>query len=123
MSWTTLYNKHNQQALIGASSWTRTSAIRINSPLFYQLDYRGVYSHSLIRFCRLRSLWQSQLCDNLNDLSLSHTGTSMAGLAWFEHTTSHLLWGGALPIELKAYIFVHFEFWIGQNALLLVTHP
>lgn len=44
----TIIRRNLMQHIIGALSWTRTSAIRINSPLFYRLDYKGmVAEHEL----------------------------------------------------------------------------
>ena len=34
----------NVSTMFGSPSWTRTSDIRINSPVFYQLNYQGINS-------------------------------------------------------------------------------
>ncbi len=34
--------EQEEENLIGSSDWTRTSDIRINSPPFYRLNYRGI---------------------------------------------------------------------------------
>ena len=69
-------NPHNKKN--GSSNWTRTSDIRINSPSFYRLNYRGIIigPGDTIWTCDIllpkQALYQAEL--HLDNLILEFSG-------------------------------------------------